>query len=76
MYTGAREVARQFKEDLQKLLKEYNTAIELEESESLYPHMKGGDKMMVYIPAKFAPDGGCVSESATVDLGRDFSDGY
>ena len=70
MYIEAKEVAKRFREDLQKLLNEYNAVIEIEEN----PYAYGEERIMVYIPSKFTQDGECLAEYTIIDLGRNFGD--
>lgn len=64
----AKEVARQFKEELNQLLKKYNATIELQEQNTI--HWERGDEhIIVYIDAVYK-DGDCLAEWAEIDLGR------
>jgi len=61
--TTEKQVKENFLEDLSKLLKEYDTAIELEYDDR---------DIIIYIPAEFRADGKCLSEFCEVNLGSHF----
>ena len=70
MYKEAKEVARQFKDELNELLKRHKATMEVEELPSKYPHSRGEETIKVFIPADFRQDGKCLAEYAEIDLGR------
>jgi len=67
MYKTSEQVATQFKKDLAKLLKKYNTEIEVVDNGYGY-HID--EIMEVYIPGVYDKDGNCVAESAEIKLGK------
>ena len=70
MYKEAKEVAKQFTDELNELLKKYKAIMEVEELPSRYACLRGEETIKVYIPADFREDGKCLAEYAEIDLGR------
>lgn len=63
----SKDRAMQFEKELKALLKKWNTEIEMEEISRGYQGCEYS--MKVYIPAIWDEDGGCIAESAEIDLG-------
>lgn len=70
MYKGAKEVARQFKDELNELLKRYKATIELEDLPTKHPYSVPDKTIKVYIPPDFKEDGECIAEFTEIDLGN------
>ena len=64
----AKEVARQFKDELNDLLKKHKATMEVEELPSRYPYNCPENTIKVYIPADFRQDGKCLADYAEIDL--------
>ncbi len=69
MYKEAKEVARQFKEELNDLLKRYKATIELEDLPTNHAYSVPEKTIKVYIPADYRADGKCLSEFTEIELG-------
>ena len=69
MYKEAKEVARQFEEELKALLKKHNATIELEYLPTKYAYSVPERTIKVYIDAVYK-DGDCLAEFCEIDLGR------
>ena len=68
MYKEAKEVARQFEEDLKALLKKHKATIEIEDLPTKYAYSVPEKTIKVYIDAVHK-DGDCLAEFAEIDLG-------
>ena len=68
MYKEAKEVAREFEEDLKSLLKKHNATIELEDLPTKYAYSVPDKTIKVYIDAVYK-DGDCLAEFTEIDLG-------
>tara|TARA_Y100000758_G_C16050054_1_gene421269 strand:+ start:731 stop:955 length:225 start_codon:yes stop_codon:yes gene_type:complete len=68
MYKEAKEVARQFEEDLKALLKKHKATIELEDLPTKHAYSVPEKTIKVYIDAVYK-DGDCLAEFAEIDLG-------
>ena len=65
----AKEVARQFEEELKALLKKHKATIELEDLSTKYAYSVPDKTIKVYIDAVYK-DGDCLAEFTEIDLGR------
>jgi len=65
----AKDIAIQFKKDLDELLRKYDAEIGVEERGTIH-YERGLEDIIVYIQAKYDKDGNCIAEWAEVNLGR------
>lgn len=70
MYKEAKEVARQFKDELNELLKRHKATIELEDLPTKHAYSVPEKTIKAYIPADYREDGKCLAEWTEIDLGN------
>lgn len=66
---SSNEVARQFKDELNELLKKYKATIELEDLPTKYVYSVSDQTIKVYIDAVYKGNE-CIAEYTEIDLGN------
>lgn len=69
MHKEAKEVARQFKDELNELLRRYHATIELEDLPPKYAYIVPDKTIKVCIPAIYSVGGELLAEWTEIDLG-------